>query len=292
VVTDSRTAHVAEASTASLDEVEDLVTVDAAQMQARKRRQTRWYRIGSVLLTLLLLGIWELLPRAGIMPEIVLPPFTTVAVAFWGLLQEGHFWGHLRVTLNEIFWGFVLGTLIGLFSGILLAVWQPLKRLTYSFVVGFQAIPKIVLAPLFISWFGYGQSSKIVMAIVISFFPVLINTLVGLESVPEDAVRLMRSFRSTRMQVFRKLSLPHAAPLIFAGIKTALTFAVIGAIVGEFVGAQQGLGFLLNAYNFQLRIDRVFSVIAILAGLGAVLYFLLEALDRRLIYWRTDVEQR
>jgi NitT/TauT family transport system permease protein len=292
VVTDSRTAHVGEASASNLDEVEDLVTVDAAEMQARKRRQTRWYRIGSVLLTLLLLGIWELLPRAGIMPEIVLPPFTTVAVAFWGLLQEGHFWGHLRVTLNEIFWGFVLGTLFGLFSGILLAVWQPLKRLTYSFVVGFQAIPKIVLAPLFISWFGYGQSSKIVMAIVISFFPVLINTLVGLESVPEDAVRLMRSLRSTRMQVFRKLSLPHAAPLIFAGIKTALTFAVIGAIVGEFVGAQQGLGFLLNAYNFQLRIDRVFSVIAILAGLGAVLYFLLEALDRRLIYWRTDVEQR
>jgi NitT/TauT family transport system permease protein len=291
-MTDSRTAHVEEASAASLDEVDDLVTVDAAEMQARKRRQTRWYRIGSVLLTLMLLGVWELLPRAGIMPEIVLPPFTTVAVAFWGLLQEGHFWGHLRVTLNEIFWGFVLGTLIGLFSGILLAVWQPLKRLTYSFVVGFQAIPKIVLAPLFISWFGYGQSSKIVMAIVISFFPVLINTLVGLESVPEDAVQLMRSLRSTRMQVFRKLSLPHAAPLIFAGIKTALTFAVIGAIVGEFVGAQQGLGFLLSAYNFQLRIDRVFSVIAILAGLGAVLYFLLEALDRRLIYWRTDVEQR
>ena len=289
---DSRTAHVAEASATGLDDVEDLVTVDAAEIQARKRRQTRWYRIGSALLTLVVLGIWELLPRAGIMPEIVLPPFTTVAAAFWGLLQEDHFWGHLRVTLNEILWGFVLGTLFGLFSGILLAVWQPLKRLTYSFVVGFQAIPKIVLAPLFISWFGYGQSSKIVMAIVISFFPVLINTLVGLESVPEEAVRLMRSLRSTRMQVFRKLSLPHAAPLIFAGIKTALTFAVIGAIVGEFVGAQQGLGFLLNAYNFQLRIDRVFSVIAILAGLGALLYFLLEALDRRLIYWRTDAEQR
>ena len=289
---DSRTAHVAEASATGLDEVEDLVTVDAAEIQARKRRQTRWYRIGSALLTLVVLGIWELLPRAGIMPEIVLPPFTSVAVGFWGLLQEDHFWGHLRVTLNEIFWGFVLGTLFGLFSGILLAVWQPLKRLTYSFVVGFQAIPKIVLAPLFISWFGYGQSSKIVMAIVISFFPVLINTLVGLESVPEDAVRLMRSIRSTRMQVFRKLSLPHAAPLILAGIKTALTFAVIGAIVGEFVGAQQGLGFLLNAYNFQLRIDRVFSVIAILAGLGALLYFLLEALDRRLIYWRTTDDQR
>lgn len=285
---DGRTTRVAEASALDLDEVEDLVTVDAEQVRARKQRETRWYRVGRGLLILAFVGLWELLPRAGIMPEIVLPPFTDVVVAFWELLQADHFWGHLRVTLNEIFWGFVLGTAIGLVSGIVLAVWQPVKRLTYPFVVAFQAIPKIVLAPLFISWFGYGQSSKIVMAIVISFFPVLINTMVGLESVPPEGVRLMRSLRATRAQVFRKLSLPHAAPLIFAGVKTALTFAVIGAIVGEFVGARRGLGFLLHAYNFQLRIPSVFSVIVVLAGLGAVLYFLLEWVDRKLIYWRDE----
>jgi NitT/TauT family transport system permease protein len=287
-VTDSRTTRVAEASALNLNELEDLVTVDAEQVRAQKRREARWYRAGTIVLVIAFLGLWEFLPRAGIMPEIVLPPVTDVAGAFWELLQQGHFWGHLRVTLNEIFWGFVFGTLCGLFFGILLAVWQPIKRLTYPFVVAFQAIPKIVLAPLFISWFGYGQSSKIVMAIVISFFPVLINTMVGLESVSPDAIRLMRSLRATRMQIFRKVSLPHAAPLMFAGIKTALTFAVIGAIVGEFVGARFGLGFLLHAYNFQLRIDSVFSVIIILAGIGAVLYFLLEWLDRRLIYWRSD----
>ncbi len=286
-MTDSRTMRVGEASALDADE-EDLVTRDAEAVRARKQRETRWYRVGTVLLILAFLGIWELLPRTGIMPEIVLPPVTAVIVAFWELLQQDHFWGHFRVTLNEIAWGFVLGTLIGFVSGILLAVWQPVKRLTYPFVVAFQAIPKIVLAPLFISWFGYGQSSKIVMAIVISFFPVLINTMVGLESVPPEAVRLMRSLRATRMQIFRKLSLPHAAPLVFAGVKTALTFAVIGAIVGEFVGARQGLGFLLHAYNFQLRIPSVFSVIVILAGLGAVLYFLLEWLDRKLIYWRSE----
>ena len=284
--------RVAEASALDLSEVEDLVTVDAEQLRVRKQRETRWYRVGTVLLTLFLLGFWEALPAFGIMSEIVLPRFTNVASAFWELVQQDHFWGHLRVTLNEIFWGFVLGTLLGLVSGIALAVFGPVKRLTYPFVVAFQAVPKIVLAPLFISWFGYGQSSKIVMAIVISFFPVLINTLVGLESVPQEAVRLMRSLRATRTQIFRKLSLPHAAPLIFAGIKTALTFAVIGAIVGEFVGAQNGLGFLLHAYNFQLRIDSVFAVIVILGSLGAVLYFALEWLDRRLIYWRTDDGQR
>ena len=287
-MSDAPRTRVAEASALDLNEVEDLVTVDAEELRARKQRETRMYRIGSVLLILVLLGIWEALPLFGVMSEIVLPRFTNVAQAFWELLQTDHFWGHLRVTLNEIFWGFILGTLFGLVSGIFLAVFGPLKRLTYPFVVAFQAVPKIVLAPLFISWFGYGQSSKIVMAVVISFFPVLINTLVGLESVPQEAVRLMRSLRATRMQVFRKLSLPHAAPLIFAGIKTALTFAVIGAIVGEFVGAQRGLGYLLHAYSFQLRIDAVFAVIVILGGLGAGLYAALEWLDKRVIYWRAD----
>lgn len=287
-MSDAPKTRVAEASALDLSDVEDLVTVDAEELRARKQRETRMYRIGSVLLVVVLLGIWEALPLFGVMSEIVLPRFSNVAQAFVELLQTDHFWGHLRVTLNEIFWGFILGTLLGLVSGIFLAVFRPLKRLTYPFVVAFQAVPKIVLAPLFISWFGYGQSSKIVMAIVISFFPVLINTLVGLESVPQDGVRLMQSLKATRMQVFRKLSLPHAAPLIFAGIKTALTFAVIGAIVGEFVGAQRGLGYLLHAYSFQLRIDAVFAVIVILGGLGAGLYAALEWLDRRLIYWRAD----
>jgi NitT/TauT family transport system permease protein len=112
--------------------------------------------------------------------------------------------------------------------------------------------------------------------------------MVGLESVPESAKRLMRSIRATPMQTFWKVSLPHALPIIFAGIKAALTFAVIGAIVGEFVGASQGLGYLLDLYNFQLRIDRVFSVIVILASIGAGGYFLLEWLDRKLIFWREE----
>jgi NitT/TauT family transport system permease protein len=258
------------------------------EQAARRKRETWAYRVGAVLLTLLFLGVWEVLPRTGLVPPIVLPPFTAVAAAFVELVQQDHFWGHLRVTVTEIAWGFVIGTLIGFVSGVVLAEFGPLKRLTYPFVVAFQAVPKIVLAPLFISWFGYGQLSKIVMAVVIAFFPVLINTMVGLESVPNDAFRLMRSLKATRMQVFVKLSLLHAAPLIFAGVKTALTFAVIGAIVGEFVGAREGLGFLLHAYNFQLRIDSVFSVIAILASLGAFLYFALEWLDRRLIYWRSS----
>ena len=202
--------------------------------------------------------------------------------------MQDFFLGHFTVTLREILIGFVLGTLIGFVIGTALAIWPSVKRVAYPFVVGFQAIPKIVFAPLFIAWFGFGETSKIVMAIVIAFFPVLINTMVGLESVPSDAVRLMRSIKASSLQTFYKVSLPHALPMISAGVKAALTFAVIGAIVGEFVGASEGLGYLVDLYNNQLRIDRVFAVVVVLAAIGAGGYFLLEWLDKRLIFWQSD----
>lgn len=246
------------------------------------------YRVGTFLTGLGIVALWEALPRAGLISQIVLPPFTDVIGALYTLVTSGFFLNHFLVTLNEVAWGFLIGTAIGLLIGIILGVWDFFKRLTYPFVVGFQAIPKIVLAPLFIAWFGYGQTSKIVMAIAIGFFPVLINTMVGLENVPNETVRLMRSLKASKLQIFWKVSLPNAAPLIFAGVKTALTFALIGAIVGEFVGASEGLGFLLDTYNFQLRIDRVFSVIIILSAIGAIFYFTLEWLDKKLIFWRQE----
>lgn len=248
----------------------------------------RKYRIGSLIVAVVIFGLWELLPRLELVPEIILPPISSTIYALYTLVITDFFMRHFLVTLNEIFWGFVIGTVIGLAVGIFLGVWTGAKRLFYPFVVAFQAIPKIVLAPLLISWFGYGQTSKIAMAVVIGFFPVLINTMVGLESVSRDMIRLMRSLRASRRQIFTKVELPSAAPLMFAGVKTALTFALIGAIVGEFVGAAEGLGFLLYTYNFQLRIDRVFSVIIILSATGGILYFLVEWLDKRLIYWRQD----
>lgn len=265
------------------------VEASAADVDAHRRTAVQWrYRVGTVAVAILFFATWELIPRLGLLSEIVLPRFTDTVSALYTLVITDFFFEHFFVTLNEIFWGFTFGTLFGLASGILLGVFQPLKRLTYPFVVAFQAIPKIVLAPLLISWFGYGQTSKVAMALVIGFFPVLINTMVGIEAVPRDAIDLMRSLKASRKQIFLKVSLPNAAPLIFAGIKTALTFALIGAIVGEFVGASEGLGFLLDTYNFQLRIDRVFAVIIILSSIGAVFYFALEWLDEKLIFWRHE----
>jgi NitT/TauT family transport system permease protein len=269
----------------STTETEEIVVPEEAGEPAA----TIWaYRVGTILIGVLLFGFWELLPQMGIVDPIILPPFSDVAYALYTLVRQDFFLTHFLVTLNEMVVGFVLGTIIGLVGGIVLAVWQPVKRLTYAYVVGFQATPKIVFAPLFIAWFGFGQESKIVTAIVICFFPVLLNTMVGLESVPEDARRLMRSLRATRLQLFWKVSFLHALPIIFAGIEAAFVFAVVGAIVGEFVGAQYGLGYLLDLYNFQLRIDRMFAVIIILAVVGVVGYFLLAWAGRKLIFWHED----
>jgi NitT/TauT family transport system permease protein len=264
-------------------------SAEVAQTRPTRSRRRPWrYRLGSVGVIVAAMLIWEALPRFGIVHEIILAPFTEVMVGFWELVTADFFPEHLFTTLNEILWGFVFGVLLGLVLGIMLAVWPVMKQLTYPLIVSFQAVPKVVFAPLFIVWFGYGQMSKIVLAIVIAFFPVLVNTMVGLENVPQDAIRLMRSLRATKLQIFRKVQILHAAPLIFAGIKTALTFAVIGAIVAEFLGASAGLGYLLTVYHFALRIDRVFAVIIMLSIIGAGLYFLIDWVDRKVIYWREE----
>jgi NitT/TauT family transport system permease protein len=255
----------------------------------KEKDPERWkWRAISLTVVVAFLVIWELLPRLGLVSQIILPPVTDVWAGLVELVQQDTFPGHLQVTLVEMLLGFLIGTFVGFAIGVALGVWESVKKSVYPLVVSFQSLPKIVLAPLLITWFGYGIESKIAMAVVIAFFPVLINTMVGLESVPDEARQLMRSLRSSRGQVFRKLSLPHAAPFIMAGIKTGLTFAVIGAIVGEFVGSSEGLGYLLHAYSFQLRIDKVFAVIVILSAVGAILYFAIDWLERRMIYWRSD----
>lgn len=261
---------------------------DAARYEAEKDPERWKWRAIATLVTIVFLVVWELLPRLGLVSTIILPPVTEVWTALIELLTQDTFPEHVWVTLSEMMLGFVLGTLVGFASGVALGVFRSVKKSVYPLVVAFQSLPKIVLAPLLITWFGYGMSSKVAMAVAIAFFPVLINTMVGLETVPDDSRQLMRSLRASRGQVFRKLSLPHAAPLIMAGIKTGLTFAVIGAIVGEFVGASKGLGYLLHQYGFQLRIDKVFAVIVVMSAIGAILYFAIDWLERRVVFWQSD----
>jgi NitT/TauT family transport system permease protein len=233
------------------------------------------------------LATWEYLSRQALIEPVLFPPPTKVAAAWWFLVRSDFFAQHFWVTVMEIGAGFALGASIGLVLGVLLATVRLLRATLYPYVIAFQALPKVVLAPLFIVGFGFGPASKIVTATAICFFPVMINTIVGLQSAPEDALKLLRSLRATRWQVFVKLRLPGALPHIFAGLKTCLTLAMIGAIVAEFLtAADRGLGRLVAIYNLQIQVHMALAVVVIVSVLGILGVWVMDVLDRRLIFWR------
>jgi NitT/TauT family transport system permease protein len=247
----------------------------------------RAYWPASLAVLILFLLAWQYASRSGLVHKIILPAPTDVAAAVPELMTDPDFPRHFLTTLAEIVGGFVLGSLVGLLLGVALALSPLLRRAYFPLVTTFQATPRVILAPVVITWFGFGIESKVVQAIILCFFPVFLNTLVGLSLTEENALKLMRSLQASRWQTFTKLRLPDALPTIFAGLKVALTFAMIGAIISEFVGAEYGLGYLLSKYNFELRIPLVYTLIILLALLGLVLYLLLDWLDRKLVFWRT-----
>jgi NitT/TauT family transport system permease protein len=242
--------------------------------------------IPPVIVTLILLGIWEFVSSTGMVDEIILPAPSSIAQAGADIVQESFFWNATWVTTQEALIGFgagvliawILGTLIGLFRRFSLAVYPP--------VVAFQIMPRVALAPVFLTWFGFGITSKIVMAATICFFPVLVNTILGMQGVSRDARALMRSLGASKWEEYRKLLLPASLPAIFASLKVAIALALIGAIVAEFLGASEGMGVLLREFSFQLRIAESFAVLVALSLLGLVLYGLAALLESRLIFWR------
>ena len=153
------------------------------------------------------------------------------------------------------------------------------------YVLVFQTIPKVALAPLIVLWFGLGMNSKIVTAAIICFFPVMVNTIAGLRSADRDRVSLMKAMGASEGQVFRMLRLPTAAPFVFAGLEIAVTFALIGTIVTEFLGAERGLGMLMQSMNFTMDVSGSFSILVILSVVGVALTGVIHLLRRRLVFW-------
>jgi NitT/TauT family transport system permease protein len=228
-----------------------------------------------------LLVVWEALDRAlAINPTLLPPPsrvFTSLVESRAALLP------YSEITLVEILVGFAIGVVAGIPLGALIVFNQPIRRVVYPMLVASQMVPKVAVAPLFVVWFGTGLSSKFFVAFLISFFPIVIATALGLESVDPDMVDLFRSMGAGRVFTFTRLRLPAALPSIFAGLKVAMSLAVVGAIVGEFVAANSGLGYFLLFANGQLDTAAVFAGLFVLTAMGVILYFLVEALERVLI---------
>jgi NitT/TauT family transport system permease protein len=238
-----------------------------------------------IVLLLAFLGAWEVAVRVLAVPVYILPTPSGTAQALWRGVSSLVYVHNLWATLIETLLGFVCGTALAFVLGTVLALSRRVEYYLYPFVIMFQSLPKVALAPLIVLWFGIGLSSKVLNAALIAFFPLMVNTIVGLRSADEDRVNLMRSLDASEAQIFWMLRLPGALPFIMAGLEVAMIFALIGAIVAEFVGATQGLGMLIETLNFSADVAGVFSILFILSMLGLLLNQGILALRRRVLFW-------
>ena len=239
-----------------------------------------------LLLFVALIAFWEYVVQQEIVNPFLLAAPSQISTAMTTLLGEPEFWSSMRVTATETLLGFGLATGVGISLGAMVGMSSFLRRGLQPYIVLFQCLPKTALAPTFVVWFGFGMTSKVVHAAAIAFFPVFINTVAGLDSVGASPQLLMSSYGASKWQRVRKLSIPNALPFVFAGLKIGISFALIGAIVSEFLGAREGIGFLIQMNSFRARIDNVFALMAYLSVLGLVLYGAIAWLDKKVIFWR------
>lgn len=242
-----------------------------------------WIHAVTLAILVASLALWELFTRTGLVSALLVPGPIAVSEALAGLVREPWFPEHLLTTTIEMLAGFAVAAVVGVPLGIVLANFRLARRLLFPYVVVAQVIPKIALAPIFIIWFGPGVNSKIVLASAIAIFPAVINTMLGIETVDENARLLMRSLRSSRWQLLTKLQLPTSTPAIVAGLESSLTIVLIGVIAGEFISAEAGLGTLLLTFEYNFQIPAVFATMVVISALGLAAYLAFVIVARRLL---------
>lgn len=252
-----------------------------------RQRDDRWARLALAGVSLIaFFGLWELVIHLGNYPAFILPSPSQVLARAVTLVQDGTLWRHTRATLLEVLAGLALGLIVASVLGYALAKSRLAERLLSPYIVASQAIPVVALAPLLVIWFGPGMTTKILVAALIVFFPVLINVIVGVRSVEPDLRDLMRSLEATRWQTFTKLEVPAALPVLLGGIKIGATLSVIGAVVGEFLGTSEGLGYLINEGRGLYDTPKMFVGLFGLVTLALILYSTASWLERRALRWR------
>ena len=248
---------------------------------ARRAVATGWPIVASLAVFLL---AWQAIVFIGRYPPFILPGPLTVTQRFVRAWSDGTMWPHFSTTLVEVLLGFAIGATLALVIGVLLARSRLAERLLSPYLVAAQATPVLALAPLIALWFGTGLPSKLVITTLIVFFPVAVATMVGLRSVDPRLLEMARSFRATSGQVIHRVEIPAALPAILGGMRVGITLAVIGAIIGEWAGGDQGLGVLINISRGSLfDIPLMFATLATLALLGVALYLGMVLIERRLV---------
>jgi NitT/TauT family transport system permease protein len=246
-----------------------------------------WTRIAAQATTpmiyVALLILWEGGTRIFHLPGWILPAPTAIADAAIVWAPELLF--NSFVTLRETLVGFMLALAISMPLAVVIAFTATARRVLYPIILSLQSVPKVALAPLVILWLGIGESPKIVIVILVCFFPILVNVVAGFEAAPKSMLDLMHSLRASELAIFRRLRIPIATPYLFTGCKIAITFAVIGAVIGEFVAAQEGLGYLILISTAQSQTPLAFAAIILLTLISVVLFYAIELLEKRLVTW-------
>ena len=236
-----------------------------------------------------LMIVWEMAVVTEVITSIIIPRPSAVAGAIYELyISQGAIYRHFFITLTESVLGFAIGTAVAVSLAVFSSLSEPFKRYVTPYAVVLNVTPGIALTPVVIAWFGFGIGSKIALAAIISFFPIFVNTLTGLVQVDEEREELFRSLGATRHQIFRKLRVPAALPLLFAGLKIGLTTALIGAVVAEFAQATDGVGVLMSRFSFQLNMAASLATLLSMTLIGLLLFYSIEFLDDRIVFWRRE----
>jgi NitT/TauT family transport system permease protein len=266
----------------------------AAPPPTKRKDRGRWdlrerpelWLVPTVFVVVVLL--WEYGVKLLDVDEFVLPPPSMIAESLWAQLTNDLFWRHFWVTTQETLIGYAIGVTVALVLGTAISQVKLLEKTLMPYIVAFQTVPKVALAPLFVVWFGFGLTSKIVMAAVISFFPILINVIEGLRSADSDRIQMLTVFGASKTQIFRMVRLPTALPFIFAGLDIGIVFAILGAVVGEFIGAQEGLGYLLLQTNYNFDIAGMFAVLVVLSVMGMLAHLTIRFAQRKVAFWAEE----
>ena len=265
---------------AGLEELEAAIRKSQIRLRMRERASAILSPLAAVVA---LIAIWELLTRLFEVPTYLIPRPGLVALAlsehFELILKES--W----VTTSEILLGYALSIVVGIPLALAIFLWPPFARAIYPLLVSSQAMPKVAVAPLLIVWFGFGLLPKVLIAFLIAFFPIVINTMVGFKEVDRGLADVFRSVSANERQLFMKLRLPYAMPYIFAGLRIATTLSVLGAIVAEWLAASNGLGYLVLSGSFNFNTARSFAAIIALAVIGTGFFALMSWIER-LVSWK------
>lgn len=257
----------------------------SSQLRSKRIKGRTNQTIASLLLLTVLLASWQFLPGLLNTPTYVIPPFSDVLAALFDTSAFPRYWENTVATMKIVFIGLGIGVGSGLLLAVILAQFPRVYSVVFPYIVAIESVPKVAIAPLFIIWFGFGMESKVVVVVLLAFFPMLVSAIHGFRGVDRDQVELFRVNGANQWQLQTRLMVPSALPQIFSGLELAVANSMIGAIVAEFVGAQQGLGVLILQAQGRMQTAAVFALLIILSALGIILNIVVRQLRKIVVFW-------